>query len=294
MGMRVCWLLSLIWLNCLAMDPPPKSKPCPKSCSEIITITSIADFVIKAIELSSSEKVLVVFDIDDVLFRTEQRISTPHQQKYNSVFLQLGSEFWQAMQLAKVSSGASIYEPQQFLEPPCSQQAPLKYRETCIPVQLASWVNHLTTITDVISLTMRNITNRANLRRFGVHLCNQNNIIDLTLSQIESLNSHGSDYSENIIYTNHNPKGEPLLDFYQSSKIEYDTVLFVDNIYNNVESVVNTLSSNGVNVLGFWLRSGAIGECHIVEPKECKAHAFYHGIDENDDQDSNDPWPDIN
>lgn len=275
-------------------DPPIKSKPHTQICNEIITIKSIAEFIVKAIELSSSQRVLVVFDIDDVLVRTSQRTVQTIQSQYDPLYLQLGSELWQAMQRVQIGCGASVCQPEYSQTASCSHTNTYTRWEKYIPVNLTTWVNNLTKLTDVICLTARNTASRINLPQLGIHLCSQSNIIKLTDSQIKTLSSHGSSYSENIIYTNQNPKGEPLLQFCQASAIEYDTVLFVDNIYRNVENAVSILSRNGINILGFWLSSSAIGECQISGSKQGKTYAFFHGAEDSSDEDSDDSCPDIN
>lgn len=288
-------------INCYGMDNPPlKPQPHVQSGNLIITIESIAEFISRALELSKSEKVLVVFDIDDVLIRRERRSHAAVEEKYDPLYLQLGAELWRGMQSLKMSGVGSAcatgFSPDPIQMP--RLPSPESRWEVRIPADLTRWVNHLTTVTDVICLTMRGFDSRANLRQLGINLMTPGNCIEPESSRVEALSSHGSTYRDNIIYTDHNPKGTPLLDFYRWSSGDYDRVLFVDNIRSNVEDVVSTLSGNGVNIIGFWLSSDRIGECDRVEPGKSKSRPFFYGTEDDSDDDQSDTgssgsWPDL-
>ena len=242
------------------MDPPPiKPKPDSQSCNEIREIESIAEFISKAVELSHTGRVLVVFDLDDVLIRTQTR-QTVSQEQYEPEFLQFGPEMWREMQNVRASCAFSMTGS--CNAQPCSltHQKPTTSEQNYIPERLAGWVNHLTKIADVIGLTMRNYKAQAPLQQYGVNLTGGRNFINMLTNQTYYMNSQGSGYKGNVIYTNHNSKGNYLLEFYQWSRGGYDTVLFIDNLLGNVESVVYTLSAAGINVLGFWLKSDMLGK----------------------------------
>ena len=67
---RLLLLFLLFWINCYGMDDPPvKSKPTTQKANKdkLVTISSIGEFIQKAVQLSRTGKILVVFDIDDVL-----------------------------------------------------------------------------------------------------------------------------------------------------------------------------------------------------------------------------------
>ena len=282
------------------MDPPPiKPKPDSQSCNEIREIESIAEFISKAVELSHTGRVLVVFDLDDVLIRTQTR-QTVSQEQYEPEFLQFGPEMWREMQNVRASCAFSMtgsYNAQ-----PCSltHQKPTTSEQNYIPGRLAGWVNHLTKIADVIGLTMRNYKAQAPLQQYGVNLTGGRNFINMLTTQTYYMNSQGSGYKGNVIYTNHNSKGNYLLEFYQWSRGGYDTVLFIDNLLGNVESVVYTLSAAGINVLGFWLKSDMLGNCQLPPVEAHKPHAFFldrkpgNDDDSSSDSESDDSRPDIN
>ncbi|UYM17881.1 DUF2608 domain-containing protein [Endozoicomonas euniceicola] len=283
------------------MDPPPiQPKPDSQSCNEIRAIESIAEFISKAVELSHTGRVLVVFDLDNVLIRTQTR-KTVSQEQYEPEFLQLGPEMWREMQNVRASCAFSMTGSYNAQACGLTHQKPTTSGHNYIPGRLAGWVNHLTKITDVIGLTMRSSRSQARLRQSGINLTGQSNAIDIVTTQTHFINSQNSGYRENIIYTNHNPKGNYLLEFYNLSN-EYDTVLFIDDLPGNVQNVVNTLSAAGINVLGFWLKSETLGKYQPPQAEAYKSRAFFFhpkpdGDDDNDDTEngeSDDSWPDIN
>lgn len=254
MKMIAVFLLGLVCLN-----------------AEIIQIEKLADFPISLEEIN--EDVLIVFDIDDVIFSTEDHFAHPYGYLK---FVELTN-----LALAKCSSD----EEKEALMHKVSLSQVLSKRNL-VEEEMPQFIQHLQkTGAKVIALTnfprgkygsipKTEAWRRESLLKFGVDFHTDFFGSEYELDEIAKEGSVAPAFAKGIIFSYGYSKGETLAAFLKKNQFTPSRVILIEDMLYHHHSVNSSLTELGIPFMGIHYTAGHknFGVCN----EKLLTHQFNH------------------